>query len=234
MIMRFMLLLVVISCLIPAFSQEGGLGSYLSRTTSMAVRAETLKEEEEDEAFVGWLEGLIITRGTDADSLYGFVKYDIAEASDVIGFKLEGANGQRTIDIRRVNSFSFLERGKKYIRYFLVVPRSGKKPDVLEKVVAGEITYWKKAKVYHYGSRSSGAVTIPKVEYDYFFSVGEDLLKVKNFKKQLTELAAPFNIDPIEIAKEKELKLSDAVQRAMLIYHVNDRVKNLSSMSPEE
>ena len=221
--MRHTLLILTFCVAQNAFCQEGGLGSYLSRTTSMAVRAETLKEDEENETYVGWLEGLIVTKGM--DSLYGYVKYDVAGEGEVIGFKQEEAKGQETIDLRRVSSFSFLEKGKKYIRYFLVAPQNGKKPDVLEKVVEGEIVYWKKAKVYHYGSRSSSTVTIPKVEYDYFFSLEDELIKVKNFKKQLTELARPFDVDPTEIAKEKELKLSNTVQRAMLVYHVNEAIK---------
>lgn len=191
----------------------------------MAVRAESLKSENNDEAFVGWLEGLIVTR--DTDSLYGFVKYDLTEEGDVIAFKQEDVRGQETIDLRRVSTFSFLEKGKKYIRYFLVVPQKGKRPNVLEKVVEGEITFWKKAKIYHYGSRSSSTVTIPKIEYDYYFSIGDTIQKVKNFKKQLAKLSAPYDLDPAAIAKEKGLKLSNPVERAMLVYHVNDAIENL-------
>lgn len=212
---------------LPGFSQDGGLGSYLSRTTAMAVRAETLKEESEGEAPVDWLEGLIVTQGKDSDSLYGYVKYDAINVASVVGFRESKQSAQKVLDIRKVSSFSFLEKDRKYIRYFRVVLESGKKPEVLEKVVDGEITYWKKAKVYHYGSRSSSTVTIPKIEYDYYFSTGNQLQKVKNFKKQLSELTSPYQIDPVKVSKDKGLKMSSPVERAMLVYHINEMIKDL-------
>ncbi|MEM7108757.1 MAG: hypothetical protein AAF519_11065 [Bacteroidota bacterium] len=205
------------------FSQEGGMGSYLSRTTTMPVRAETLREDDSEPGDIQWSEGLIVTE--DSDSLYGFVKYDMVNLPGIIGFKTKKAPGQQTFNLRRVYSFNFLELDKQYIRYFKVLPSAKKKPQVLEKIVAGTIEYWKKRKIYHYGSRSSGTVTIPKIEYDYYFSVQNELEKVNNFKKQLIELVSPFDLDPMAIAKEKELKLSSPVARAMLVYHVNDAIK---------
>ncbi|MEM6829395.1 MAG: hypothetical protein AAF551_02690 [Bacteroidota bacterium] len=222
--MRWIVPFFMLCCTITGFAQDGGLGSYLSRTTSMAVRAETLKADTDAEVFAGWLEGLIVTSKPVDDSLYGFVHYDVANSPDVIGFRLAGVEGQQTIDIRRVNTFSFLEEGKKYIRYFQVVLQPGKKPDVLEKVVEGEISYWKRAKVYHYGSRSSGTVTIPKLEYEYYLLTKEGLEKIKNFKKQIHKLSAAYQVDTESIVKEKGLKLSDPVHRAMLVYHVNEAI----------
>ncbi len=223
--MKYLFFLLIILSVIKVSAQNGGgLGSYLSRTTSMAVRAETLKEESDNPEVVDWQEGLLIS--IENDSLYGYIRYDGLKSPEVIEFKNETESGQQTFDIRNVSSFSFLTNSKKYVRYFTIIHSGKKQHNVLEKVVAGKITYWKKAKVYHYGSRSSNTITVPKVEYDYFFSTSGQFQKVKNFKKQLEILAQPYDVSPETIAKSEGLKLSNSIQRAMLVYHVNQEISN--------
>ena len=193
----------------------------------MPVRAETLRENNSGPGAVQWSEGLIVTE--DLDSLHGFVKHDMFNLPGLLGFKTKNAPGQQTFNLSRVHSFDYLEPGKQYVRYFKVLRESKKNPQVLEKIVAGAIGYWKKIKIYHYGSQAANTVTIPKIEYEYYFSTEGKLFKVRNFKKQLATLVKPYGLNPEDIARKKGLKASRPVDRAMLVYHINEKIRDQNS-----
>ena len=170
----------------------------------------------------------VMEKGKDAllvtnqgDSLWGKAELDLE--NKVV--QIRGEQGFRVIDLPKVETLRLYDSEthaiSSYRRYYL----ENGKSELLEQVVIGSIHFLRKAELQTYQTytgttmlNQSNEVT----ENQYFMWSKGELTKVKNFKKQLTQILTNKESELIEVyRKSGNLKYYKDYDQALLVDYVN-------------